>query len=53
MSHGHSDHTTSPAQADPAEIERSQEMWHCFTGLVTKATAAIIVGTVLLAWITL
>jgi hypothetical protein len=53
MSHGHSDHTSSPAQADPAEVERSQEMWHWFTGMFTKATVAIIIGVVLLAWITL
>ena len=54
MSHGHNhSHTPAPANADPAEVERAQEMWQAFTAMVTKATAAIIVGTILLAWITL
>ena len=36
--------------ADPAQLERAQEMWHNFKRLATWSTAHILVILVLLAW---
>jgi hypothetical protein len=45
----HNAHTT----ADPREVQRAQEAWDNFTAGAKLATAVIIIGTILLALITL
>ncbi|HEY8191748.1 MAG TPA: aa3-type cytochrome c oxidase subunit IV [Alphaproteobacteria bacterium] len=43
-------HSSPAPDVDPRELERTKEMWHNFSKLITYSTATTLVILVLMAW---